>query len=97
LLVIGGMVETPAAALRAAEILREVDFLSVGTNDLAQYTFAADRNSADLASLNDPWQPALLRLIEMVAAAAEGSDKQVECAVKPRPSLCSPWFSLVSV
>jgi phosphoenolpyruvate-protein kinase (PTS system EI component) len=75
--VIGTMIETPAAALQAAEILQEVDFLSVGTNDLAQYTFAADRNSADLASLNDPWQPALLRLIEMVAAAADGSDKLV--------------------
>ena len=75
--VIGVMIETPAAALQAAEILQEVDFVSVGTNDLAQYTFAADRNSADLASLNDPWQPALLRLIEIVASAAHGSDKHV--------------------
>jgi dihydroxyacetone kinase phosphotransfer subunit len=75
--VIGVMVETPAAALQAVQILTEVDFVSIGTNDLAQYTFAADRNSADLASLTDPWQPALLRMIELVASAAAGSGKPV--------------------
>jgi phosphoenolpyruvate-protein phosphotransferase/dihydroxyacetone kinase phosphotransfer subunit len=75
--VIGVMIETPAAALQAGQILTEVDFVSIGTNDLAQYTFAADRNSADLASLTDPWQPALLRMIELVASAAAGSGKPV--------------------
>ena len=60
------------------KILEEVDFLSIGTNDLAQYTFAADRNSADLAALNDPWQPALLRMIEIVTSAAADSGKPVE-------------------
>jgi phosphotransferase system enzyme I (PtsI) len=72
----GVMIETPAAALQA-EILAEVDFVSIGTNDLAQYAFAADRYSASLASLNDPWQPALLRLIEMVTAAAADTGKPV--------------------
>jgi phosphotransferase system enzyme I (PtsI) len=74
---IGIMIETPAAALQAEQVLTEVDFVSIGTNDLAQYAFAADRHSADLASLNDPWQPALLRLIEMVTSAAAGSGKPV--------------------
>jgi multiphosphoryl transfer protein len=75
--IIGVMIETPAAALQAEQILAEVDFVSVGTNDLAQYTFAADRHSAGLASLNDPWQPALLRLIDMVGKAGIASGKPV--------------------
>jgi phosphoenolpyruvate-protein phosphotransferase/dihydroxyacetone kinase phosphotransfer subunit len=72
---IGVMIETPAAVMQADQILAEVDFLSIGTNDLAQYTFAADRHSVSLASLNDPWQPALLRMIDIVARAAATSDK----------------------
>ena len=75
--VIGAMIETPAAALRAELILAEVDFVSIGTNDLAQYTFAADRHAASLAPLNDPWQPALLRMIEMVTTAADPRGKPV--------------------
>jgi multiphosphoryl transfer protein len=75
--IIGVMIETPAAALQAEQILAEVDFVSVGTNDLAQYTFAADRHSADLAALTDPWQPALLRMIDMVGRAAAASGKPV--------------------
>jgi phosphotransferase system enzyme I (PtsI) len=74
---IGVMIETPAAVIQADQILTEVDFVSVGTNDLAQYAFAADRHSASLASLNDHWQPALLRMIDMVARAAATSDKPV--------------------
>ncbi len=65
----GVMVETPSAALLADELLRVVDFVSLGTNDLAQYTMAADRLSGELAALNDPWQPAVLRLIAQVGAA----------------------------
>jgi phosphotransferase system enzyme I (PtsI) len=72
---VGVMIETPAAALQVEQILTEVDFVSIGTNDLAQYTFAADRQSASLASLNDPWQPALPRTIKMVATSAAESDK----------------------
>jgi multiphosphoryl transfer protein len=75
--IIGAMIETPAAALHAELILAEVDFVSIGTNDLAQYTFAADRHSASLAPLNDPWQPALLRMIEMVGTAAGPSGRPV--------------------
>ena len=75
--IIGVMIETPAAALQIELILAEVDFVSIGTNDLAQYVFAADRHSAPLAALNDPWQPALLRMIEMVTSAAARSNKPV--------------------
>jgi phosphotransferase system enzyme I (PtsI) len=73
----GVMVEVPAAALLAAELLAEVDFLSIGTNDLAQYTFAADRQHAGLADLLDPAQPALLRLIGMCAEAGREAGKPV--------------------
>lgn len=71
----GVMIEVPAAALHAEEILAAVDFVSIGTNDLAQYTFAADRMTGALAGLNDPWQPALLRLIASVANAARRTGK----------------------
>ncbi len=72
---VGIMLETPAAAVTAAELCAAVDFISVGTNDLSQYTMAADRMSASLAALADPWQPALLRMIRLVgeAAAATGT------------------------
>ncbi|WP_320775325.1 phosphoenolpyruvate--protein phosphotransferase [Streptomyces sp. CRN 30] len=70
----GAMVEIPSAALRARAVLQEVEFLSLGTNDLAQYTFAADRQVGAVSRLQDPWQPALLDLVALSAeaAAAEG-------------------------
>ncbi|TNC27249.1 phosphoenolpyruvate--protein phosphotransferase [Amycolatopsis alkalitolerans] len=71
----GVMIEIPAAALSATEILAAVDFVSVGTNDLAQYTFAADRQLGAVAKLNDPWQPALLRLLELIGSAAKAAGK----------------------
>lgn len=76
-LVPGVMVEVPSAALLADRILAEVDFLSIGTNDLTQYTMAADRLCTDLAHLTDPWQPAVLQLIAMTAAAGERAGKPV--------------------
>ena len=66
----GVMIEIPAAVLTADEILACVDFVSVGTNDLAQYLFAADRQSGAWPPCNDPWQPALLRLIGMLGEAS---------------------------
>jgi multiphosphoryl transfer protein len=86
----GVMIETPAAALQAEQILAEVDFVSIGTNDLAQYTFAADRQSADLASLNDPWQPALLRMIKMVGEAAAGSKPVGVCGEAAADPMLAP-------
>jgi phosphoenolpyruvate-protein phosphotransferase (PTS system enzyme I) len=73
----GVMIEVPAAALLAGRILEYVDFLSIGTNDLAQYTMAADRMSAELAALTDPWQPAVLALVAMAARAGAATGKPV--------------------
>lgn len=73
----GVMIEVPAAALRARDLLRVVDFLSIGTNDLSQYTFAADRMCGDLADLLDPWQPGLLQLIGICGAAGRDAGKPV--------------------
>ena len=63
-LVAGAMIEVPAAALMADKMMPHLDFVSIGTNDLTQYTMAADRMSPQLAYLTDPWQPAVLRLIQ---------------------------------
>ncbi|MYV44103.1 phosphoenolpyruvate--protein phosphotransferase [Streptomyces sp. SID2888] len=71
----GAMVEIPSAALRARSILQEVEFLSLGTNDLAQYTFAADRQVGAVSRLQDPWQPALLDLVASSAEAARAEGK----------------------
>ncbi|MBC7463131.1 MAG: phosphoenolpyruvate--protein phosphotransferase [Actinobacteria bacterium] len=65
----GVMVEVPSAVFFAQEITQVSDFVSIGTNDLGQYLHAADRESAQLAAFNDPWQPALLRAVRQVAAA----------------------------
>jgi phosphotransferase system enzyme I (PtsI) len=76
-LLAGVMIEVPAAALLADRILEHVDFLSIGTNDLAQYTMAADRMSAELATLTDPWQPAVLALVAMAVRAGAAAGKPV--------------------
>lgn len=76
-LVPGVMIEVPAAALLADRILAHVEFLSIGTNDLAQYTMAADRMSADLATLTDPWQPGVLALVAQTATAGVAAGKPV--------------------
>lgn len=73
----GVMVEVPSAALLAHRILESVDFLSIGTNDLTQYTMAADRMATDLAHLTDPWQPAVLQLIAITAEAGRQARKPV--------------------
>ena len=73
----GVMIEVPAAALLAERILEHVEFLSIGTNDLAQYTMAADRMSSDLAGLTDPWQPGVLALVAQTARAGQAVGKPV--------------------
>ncbi|GAA1346757.1 phosphoenolpyruvate--protein phosphotransferase [Falsarthrobacter nasiphocae] len=72
----GVMIEVPSAALRARSVLRSCEFASIGTNDLTQYTMAADRMLGALAELNDPWQPGVLALIRATAegAAAAATD-----------------------
>jgi phosphoenolpyruvate-protein kinase (PTS system EI component) len=74
---IGIMVEIPAAALMADHLAAEVDFFSIGTNDLSQYTMAADRTNASVASLADAFQPAVLRLVRDVIVAAHAQGKWV--------------------
>ena len=66
----GIMIETPAAALISAELAKEVDFFSIGTNDLSQYTLAIDRQNQRLEPFFDAHHPAILRLIEMTAQGA---------------------------
>ncbi len=73
----GVMVEVPSAALLAHRMLEVVDFLSIGTNDLTQYTMAADRMATDLAHLTDPWQPAVLQLVAITAEAGKQAGKPV--------------------
>ncbi|AGF72676.1 phosphoenolpyruvate--protein phosphotransferase [Corynebacterium halotolerans] len=65
----GAMIEVPAAVLMADKIMPHLDFVSIGTNDLTQYTMAADRLSPRLAHLTDPWQPAVLRLVRHTCEA----------------------------
>lgn len=68
---VGMMIEVPAAALIADHFAKEVDFFSIGTNDLIQYTMAADRMNEEVSYLYQPLHPSIIRLIEMVVRAAE--------------------------
>ena len=68
---VGGMIEVPAAALAIGLFLRRLDFLSIGTNDLIQYTLAIDRSDEQVSSLYDPLHPAVLMLIAHTLASAE--------------------------
>lgn len=74
---IGAMIETPAAALLADEILAAVEFLSIGSNDLTQYTLAMDRGHPELAKRSDALHPAVLKLIAAAAAAGVAQGKLV--------------------
>jgi phosphoenolpyruvate-protein phosphotransferase len=74
---LGAMIETPAAALLASSLIREVDFLSVGSNDLTQYTLAMDRGHPELAGRADALHPAMLKLIAAAAGAGTAAGKMV--------------------
>lgn len=91
---VGVMVEVPSVALRARDVLREVDFVSLGTNDLAQYAMATDRLRGELSDLLDPWQPAVLDLVAMTAEAGADLDKQVGVCGE---SASDPLMALVLV
>ncbi|SFI64878.1 MULTISPECIES: phosphoenolpyruvate--protein phosphotransferase [Microbacterium] len=73
----GVMVEVPSAALMAEKVLAIADFASIGTNDLTQYTMAADRLLGSVSSFQDPWHPAVLQLIGMTGAAGKATGKPV--------------------
>jgi phosphotransferase system enzyme I (PtsI) len=73
----GVMVEVPSSALLADRILADADFASIGTNDLTQYTLAADRLLGSVASFQDPWHPAVLKLVGEVGKAGRATGKPV--------------------
>ncbi len=74
---IGIMIETPASVFMARDLAKEVDFFSVGTNDLTQYTLACDRQANDLGKFFDPHHPAVLRALKMAADAAHAEGKWI--------------------
>jgi phosphoenolpyruvate-protein phosphotransferase (PTS system enzyme I) len=74
---LGAMIEVPASALMLPSFLRHFDFVSVGTNDLIQYTLAIDRADETVAHLYDPWHPAVLNLLARVIAQAQVAGKAV--------------------
>ena len=79
----GVMIEVPAAAVMAEAILSKVRFASLGTNDLTQYTMAADRQLGSLATLNDPWQPAVLQLIRRTVEGARAAEASAADSLTP--------------
>jgi multiphosphoryl transfer protein len=74
---IGIMIEVPSAVMMADKLIREVDFFSIGTNDLTQYVLAADRTNAKVALLADPFEPSVLKLIRETIAVSHRSGKQI--------------------
>ncbi len=74
---LGAMIEVPAAAIALPGMIKHLDFISIGTNDLTQYTLAVDRNNDALASLYDPLHPAILKLLSQIIAVAARAKKSV--------------------
>ena len=74
---VGAMIEVPSAALVSAELARALDFLAIGSNDLMQYTLAADRNNAAVSALYDPLHPGMLRLLALVVENAKRARKPI--------------------
>lgn len=80
------MIETPAAVMIAPSLAREVDFFSIGTNDLTQYIMAADRMNPQVAALNDVGNAAVLTAIEMAARAGKEAGIMVGMCGRPLPA-----------
>jgi phosphoenolpyruvate-protein phosphotransferase (PTS system enzyme I) len=74
---LGAMIEVPAAAIALPHLIRSLDFIAIGTNDLTQYTLAVDRNNDELATLYDPLHPAVLKLLAQIIAVATRAKKSV--------------------
>ena len=90
---IGIMIEVPAAAMIADRLAAGVDFMSIGTNDLTQYTLAADRTNRKVAELYSPYHPSVLQLIEMTVTACLKSKRPVSiCGEMAGDVLALPLF-----
>ena len=93
---VGAMIEAPAAVEIAPEIAEEVDYLSIGTNDLVQYSLVVDREDSRMSSATDAYHPAILRMVRRVVAAAQAADKP--CSVcgemAARPDLAAALVAL---
>jgi phosphocarrier protein FPr len=94
---VGIMVEVPAAALKAEAFAPHVDFFSVGTNDLTQYTVAAERGNPSVASLGDPLDPGVLHLIRSVCRAAEGRCLVAVCGELAADEAATPLLVALGV
>ncbi|MCU1421670.1 MAG: ptsP [Microbacteriaceae bacterium] len=85
---VGVMAEVPSLAVLADQVLEIADFVSIGTNDLTQYTLAADRMLGSVAHFQDPWHPAVLRLVKLIGDAGAATGKSVgicgEAAADPQ-------------
>ena len=75
---LGAMIEVPAAAIALSGMIRALDFIAIGTNDLVQYTLAVDRNNDQLANLYDPLHPAVLKLLAHTIAVAQRAKRRVK-------------------
>ena len=90
---LGAMIEVPAAALIADHMARELDFLSIGTNDLIQYALAVDRNNEHVADLYQPTHPAVLRLLQRIVEGARGKACDVSiCGEMASDPLLTPFL-----
>ena len=94
---VGIMVEVPAAALKADVFAAHVDFFSIGTNDLTQYTLAAERGNAAVAALGDPLDPGVLRLVESVCRASEGRCLVAVCGELAADEAATPLLVALGV
>lgn len=91
---LGAMIEVPAAALTVRALLRQLDFISIGTNDLIQYTLAIDRADEAVAHLYDPLHPAVLHLIADVITAARAAGKHVSVCGEMAGDTAMTWLLL---